>query len=153
MKKQILSEEFRRMQMLAGIITEERIIKEEIINVDKGFTPVDFDAKKPYFGINSKWHKQNLPFGFKSPLSDKEYKILNGRVRTVMSNGKDTLSLVLYTGGISSDLSIKINDIYKDDDIVTIEEGSDKKNLYIKNLPEKDILYKIIKDIKLEIED
>jgi hypothetical protein len=147
MKKQILSEEFRRMQILAGIITEE------IINVEKGYTPVDFDAYNPHFGLNSKWHKQNLPFEFKSPLSGKEYKILHGRVKSVRSYGKVTLSLVLYTGGISSDLSIKINDIYKDDDIVTIEEGSDKKNLYIKNLPEKDILYKIIKDIKLEIED
>ena len=128
-----------------------QIIKEEIINIDKGTSAVDFDAKNPIFGINSKWHKQNLPFKFTSPLSNKEYNIAQGRVRTVMSYGKDIFNLVLYAGGVSSDISISINDIYKDDDIVTIDERGNKKNLYIKNLPEKDIIYKIIKDIKSEI--
>ena len=129
----------------------KQIIKEETINIDKGFSAVDFDAKKSSFGINSKWHKQNLPFNFTSPLSNKKYNITQGRVRTVVSYGKDIFNLVLYDGGVSSDISIMINNIHKDDDIVTIGERGNKKNLYIKNLPEKDIIYKIIKDIKSEI--
>lgn len=132
-------------------INMNQIIKEETINIGPGQGVVDFDANKSSFGINSKWHKQNLPFNFKSPLSNKEYNITQGRVKTVVSHGKNIFNLILYAGGISSDISITINDIYKDDDIVTIDERGNKKNLYIKNLSEKDIIYKIIKDIKSEI--
>jgi hypothetical protein len=44
MKKQILSEQFKRMQKLAGLITENELSEDskKIYGIEKGYSPYDF---------------------------------------------------------------------------------------------------------------
>jgi hypothetical protein len=127
----------------------------DFLNEENGsFTIVDYNAKEKWFGLNSDWHKNNLPFKFKSPISNEEYNISSGNVRMSLNYGKSVYNLSLYEPW--KNIFIKKDNIYNDDDVIIIEEGAKnivKKSFYMKNLEEKDILYKIISDIKSEIEN
>lgn len=136
-------------------LTDEDIKKvEEPITVSSGFSAVDNDSKEKYYGINSNWYKNNLPFEFESPMSKKEYRITKGYVRSILK-GKNRIYYLnlLNSGNDSTPIVIKIYDLYDHDDIAYIEEGREKKSFYIKSLQNKDIIYNIIEDIKKEIEE
>jgi hypothetical protein len=70
MKKQILSEEFRRMQRLAGIITEEQLNEENEFNAASYFSAMDSDDP------NAKAFIQNIKKVADSDLS-KRSTIIN----------------------------------------------------------------------------
>lgn len=135
-------------------LTDEDIKKvEEPITVSSGTSVVNNDSKKKYYGMNSDWNKNNLPFKFESPISKKEYQLTRGYVNSILKNNNPIYYLTLLnSGNDNTSMSIKIYDLYDHDDIAHIEEGREKKSFYIKNLQNKDVIYKIIEDIKKEIE-
>ncbi|MCK9477521.1 MAG: hypothetical protein M0R46_16515 [Candidatus Muirbacterium halophilum] len=136
-------------------LTDEDIKKvEEPITVSSGSSVVNNDSKKKYYGMNSDWNKNNLPFEFESPISKKEYQLTRGYVKSILKNNNPIYYLTLLnSGNDNTSMSIKIYDLYDHDDIAHIEEGREKKSFYIKNLQNKDVIYKIIEDIKKEIEE
>lgn len=136
-------------------LTDEDIKKvEKPITVSSGFSVVNNDSKKKYYGMNSDWNKNNLPFEFESPISKKEYQLTRGYVNSILKNNNPIYYLTLLnSGNDNTSMSIKIYDLYDHDDIAHIEEGREKKSFYIKNLQNKDVIYKIIEDIKKEIEE
>jgi len=148
----------KRLKKFERFTYESRLSNEDIkrvespINVKQGDAIINNDSKEKYYGMNSNWHKNNLPFTFQSPISKEEYEITKGYVRSTLKNNNRVYYLNLLNSGMKS-IVIKIYDLYENDDIVYIEEGHDKKSFYIKNLENKDIIYKIIEDIKKEIEE
>jgi hypothetical protein len=120
------------------------------IKTFEDYNNVDFNAKEPYYNITN--YSKNLPFTFTSPTSDKEYKIDRGNVRKITNLGKSKFNITLYLGGMSSPISLYIDDI-DNADIIRIEENNQEKRFYIKNLEEKDIIYQIIDDVKNKIKE
>lgn len=148
----------KRLKKFETFTYESRLSNEDIervespVNVNSGETIVNNDSKEKYYGMNSNWHKNNLPFKFESPISKKEYDITKGYVRSTLKHNNRVYYLNLLNSGMTS-IVIKVYDLYENDDIVHIEEGREKKSFYIKNLENKDVIYKIIEDIKKEIEE